>query len=152
MPEQNPNARRLVVCKGCKEKKEHHSKEMCFNCYRRLSWKPREIVCKRCQKTKPHHARGYCNSCHNVVYHYDKIKEYNARKYHNISLEKYRSLTKKCVLCGFDKVTDLHHLDGDHKNNKSSNLVGLCPNHHKMYHTPDWKEEVTNLLKKKGYL
>ncbi len=151
MVEKNPNSRRIILCKGCNEKKEFHSKEMCYKCYKKYSWKPKKVICKRCQRERPHHARGYCSSCHNVVYHYDLIKAHNAKKSHNISLELYRKITEKCVLCGFDKVVDLHHKDGNHKNDQISNLVGLCPNHHKMFHTEPFREEIVSWLKKKGY-
>ena len=48
----------------------------------------------------------------------------------------------KCIICGFDKVVDVHHLDENNKNNSPDNLVPLCPNHHKMYHSIKYKQEV----------
>lgn len=55
---------------------------------------------------------------------------------------------KKCFICGFDKVVEVHHLDGNHHNNLVENLVPLCPNHHRMYHTKTHKTEVLEELKK----
>ena len=42
---------------------------------------------------------------------------------------------KKCVVCGEDKVVEVHHLDENKKNNKPENLVPLCPTHHKYWHS-----------------
>jgi predicted HNH restriction endonuclease len=46
---------------------------------------------------------------------------------------------------------DLHHLDGNHDNNSKKNLIGLCPNHHKMIHMIEFKEEILKQLKQKGF-
>lgn len=36
----------------------------------------------------------------------------------------------KCAVCGATGKLDVHHLDGNHKNNDSKNLVWLCHNCH----------------------
>jgi len=38
---------------------------------------------------------------------------------------------KQCLVCEEDEVIDVHHIDGDRKNNKPENLVPLCPLHHR---------------------
>jgi len=40
----------------------------------------------------------------------------------------------KCVICGFDAVVDVHHITSraNGGTNDFSNLITLCPNHHKM--------------------
>lgn len=38
-----------------------------------------------------------------------------------------------CVLCGFE-YSDVHHIDGRRSNNDPSNLICLCPNHHRLVH------------------
>jgi len=40
----------------------------------------------------------------------------------------------ECVICGYKISTDVHHWDGNKKNNNSNNLVLLCPNHHREVH------------------
>ena len=55
---------------------------------------------------------------------------------------------KKCAICGFDKAVDLHHLDHNRKNNSRGNLIGLCPNHHKMIHDMRYSDEVKSQLEK----
>ena len=61
---------------------------------------------------------------------------------------------KKCILCGFDKVVEVHHLDYNNKNNNKDNLVPLCPNHHATLHTKAHgklvEEEVSRKLRNVG--
>lgn len=42
---------------------------------------------------------------------------------------------KKCVVCGEDKIVDVHHFDEDKENNSPENLVPLCPTHHMYCHS-----------------
>ena len=54
--------------------------------------------------------------------------------------EQYRSTCflhheKECVVCGEDKIVEVHHLDENRKNNDPSNLIPLCPTHHKYWHS-----------------
>jgi hypothetical protein len=61
--------------------------------------------------------------------------------------KRYRTLAKraygelKCCVCGFTKIVDIHHADHNHSNNDPKNLIPLCPNHHRMYHSK-YVEEV----------
>jgi hypothetical protein len=140
-----------AICKLCGQKKKRQVKGCCFNCYRKHVWKRKLRICKHCKRERPHQAKEMCHSCFSKVYHYDHIKNSNYRRYHNISVELYKRITKRCGVCGFDKVVDLHHLDHDKKNNSETNLVGLCPNHHKMLHNYRFSKEVAEILKNKGY-
>jgi 5-methylcytosine-specific restriction endonuclease McrA len=92
---------------------------------------------------KPHKALGLCATCYIKTYHYDEAKAFNIMKWHNISLELYREITKKCLICGFDKAIHLHHLDKNHNNSSRENLIGLCPNHHEMIHMYEYEKELT---------
>ncbi len=100
---------------------------------------------------KKHQALGFCPGCYNSVFHLEKVKLYNARREYGIGSELYKKIIEKCVICGFDKAVDLHHLDHNHKNNSENNLIGLCPNHHKLIHTKKYQKEVFSALKEKGY-
>jgi hypothetical protein len=42
---------------------------------------------------------------------------------------------KKCCICGFDHIVEVHHMDCNKENNKPNNLIPLCPNHHRMFHS-----------------
>ena len=42
---------------------------------------------------------------------------------------------KKCCICGFDHIVEVHHMDCNRENNNPNNLIPLCPNHHRMFHS-----------------
>ena len=140
----------IKKCINCGEQKEHHAKGLCFNCYTRTAWKPKIGPCKRCNREMPLHAKGLCRGCYSFVFQLDKNKAWSQRKNYGLDIETYKKITETCKLCGFDKVVDLHHLDQNKQNNKESNLIGLCPNHHKMLHDFRYREEMLNSLKEKG--
>lgn len=142
----------IKICSKCGKEDEHHAKGLCFNCYRKFSWKPKIVVCKRCSKKRPSHAKGLCEGCYNFVFHLDKTKASNQRRKYGLDIVTYKKITKECILCGFIKVVDLHHLDEDKQNNSENNLIGLCPNHHKTLHDYRYREEIFNLLKEKGFI
>lgn len=150
-PKINPNSMKLKKCVTCGKVDEHHGKGMCRKCYKKQWVSSKVIICPECKREKTHHGKGLCASCYTRVHGYEHIKRYNARKYHDLSLELYRQITQFCVSCSFSKIVELHHLDGDKKNNSSNNLVGLCPNCHKMIHSFDYFEEIKANLKQKGF-
>jgi len=80
----------------------------------------------------------------------EQTKAQNYKKRYHVGIT-YKQLTKECIICGFNKVVGLHHIDENRKNNNSNNLIGLCPNHHQMYHNYRYREEITNLLRNRGY-
>lgn len=135
-------------CGECEGSNEIHAKGFCYKCYKK-QWQPKIIICKNCKKERKHHAFGLCSPCHMKLHHYDLIKSYNVRKYHNISLELYRKLATSCIVCGFDKIVELHHLDYNRQNNYENNLVALCPNHHKMLHKEEYSQEIKEVILKK---
>lgn len=40
-----------------------------------------------------------------------------------------------CVVCGEHRVVEVHHLDENRENNDPTNLVPLCPTHHRYWHS-----------------
>ena len=42
---------------------------------------------------------------------------------------------KKCCICEFDLIVEVHHMDCNKNNNHPENLIPLCPNHHRMFHS-----------------
>ena len=141
-------ARKTIKCKKCGKLAEHHAKGMCFSCYRK-QWTPPLRICKNCGRERPHNAYGLCKTCYTKEHRYDEVKGFNCKKRHNINFELYKKLTKKCVICDFDKIVELHHLDGNKKNVSKENFVGLCPNHHKMLHDIRFRKEIFDLLENK---
>ena len=51
--------------------------------------------------------------------------------YRKIALPYYGNF---CAICKYDKIVNVHHIDGDRSNNKINNLIVLCPNHHAEVH------------------
>lgn len=137
------------VCSNCKKEVIKHAKGMCITCYKKMHWKPKISVCPKCNRNLPLHAKGLCGGCYNTTFHLQYNKDQNYKKYHNIEPEIYKKVTKSCLICGFDKVVDLHHLDKNRKNNSEENMIGLCPNHHRMMHDLRYKEDIRRQIKEK---
>lgn len=141
----------IRVCTNCSKEKEHHAKGLCYACYKKLNWSPKIKKCRRCQKPRAIHAKGLCASCYNTTFHADKAKAYHQRKKNNITLTQFRKTTKQCAICGFDKIVDIHHIDLNTTNNSPKNLIGLCPNHHRMIHNHNFRPKIFAILKQKGF-
>ena len=140
----------IKKCKGCGKDDEHHAKGFCYNCYRKLAWKPKKKECEKCGRVMHIHAKGVCPGCYTTKFRLKYNKDWNYKNRHNIDPEIYKKITERCLICGFDKVVDLHHVDENSKNNSQNNLIGICPNHHKMFHHMNFRQEIIKLLKEKG--
>ena len=58
---------------------------------------------------------------------------------------------KECVICGEDKLVEVHHMDENNKNNEIENLIPLCPTHHQYWHSRyrnEIEEKVNSYIKK----
>jgi len=137
-------------CPKCNKLKTKFVKGVCNPCYRRCFWKRKLKKCNRCERTLPLQAKGLCGGCYNTTFHLDRVKKINARKRYNLDFETYEEITKECAICKFNKVVDLHHIDHNHSNNSIENLVGLCPNHHKLIHVERYRLEIMEMLKQIG--
>ena len=84
-----------------------------------------------------------CSKCGGIKIKYRKGKNrkgywacYNKEKEKRITYRKH--LKDKCNECGFIPVNkiqmDIHHIDGNHKNNKLENLETLCACCHRLKH------------------
>jgi hypothetical protein len=67
------------------------------------------------------------------------ISEYYHNLRHPRLSKKYREICfnnhkHECVVCGEDKILDVHHYDSDRTNNNPNNLIPLCPTHHGYVH------------------
>ena len=138
----------IKKCVKCGQEKEHQAKGMCYYCYKKFSWKPKTGLCKRCHRDLPLHSKGMCGGCYNFVFHLESSKAWNYKKWYGLDPETYKKITEKCVICGFDKIVDLHHLDSNRNNDSEKNMIGLCPNHHKMIHMIEFRDEVLQQLNK----
>lgn len=90
-------------------------------------------------------------SCSNTKYRSGKnngnwkdISEYTERK--NRFAIKYRSICfenhkHECVVCGENKLLDVHHFDGNKFNNSAENLIPICATHHNYLHSK-YRDEI----------
>lgn len=53
-----------------------------------------------------------------------------------------RKYKEECIICGWSISVDSHHIDENHNNNDPDNLVFLCPNHHRMAHLKEYKDQI----------
>ena len=107
---------------------KEHTKE-CERCGKSFTFEARI-------KTKTYNKKKYCSrSCANDRSDWWKR---NATRYRTICFQYH---PKQCIICGFDKIVEVHHRDHNHNNNQHMNLIPLCPNHHQMLHSK-WKNDV----------
>lgn len=58
----------------------------------------------------------------------------------------FKTFENKCQICFFEKCIEVHHIDGDRKNNIKENLIPLCPNHHMMVHQKKYNYEIQSQI------
>lgn len=75
----------------------------------------------------------------------DGIQRQVGKEYRRICFEYWKHI---CAIpdCGWDKVVEVHHIDDDHNNNDKKNLIPLCPNHHRLTVTNEWKDEIRKVI------
>lgn len=89
-------------------------------------------VCKKTFQVKENDPKVTCShSCSNTYFN-GISRNRNISNYRTIA---FRSHKKRCVVCGEDKIVEVHHYDKNHINNEIDNLIPLCPTHHKYYHS-----------------
>jgi len=116
-----------------------------------------EVTCQSCskqfdvierEKLFPSKEKYFCSrSCANSVGGRTKAEKYNhSGHYRKIAFKLHG---ESCLVCGFNKVIEVHHIDENRKNNSKDNLVPLCPNHHMMIHRSKFREEIIAEIKLK---
>lgn len=116
-------------------------KVCCYNCNIVFDVEERE-------KQYPTKNRYFCcKSCANSEggKAYSKLREEKNELNYRTIAEKYHK--KECVVCGFNKIVEVHHINESHKDNSPNNLIWLCPNHHQMYHST-FKVEIQPYIDK----
>lgn len=103
----------------------------CANCEKQV-WKTKAVL-KRSKSGKYFCSKHCATIVNNTVY---KSAENNPNwaggnsSYRKIALNAYGSF---CRVCNYsiEAILEVHHIDGNRKNNKLENLMVLCPTHHK---------------------
>ena len=108
-------------------------KIQCAFCGKEIDRKPSEI--KRSKTGNVYCNKSCSNSKNNTLFKSDK----NHQNY-KTGISSYRKKAfktgDKCEECKIDElyVLEVHHIDGNRKNNKKDNLKILCANCHKRAH------------------
>ncbi len=128
---------RRKICEECGFLKMIHGKGLCKTCYSKKRWK---------EKGKHERKKKFDENPKLLQKNREYSRKYWIEKKHRMPYEDYKKLTKKCVICNFSKIVELHHLNKNPKDNKRENLVGLCPNHHKLIHNEFFKKDTQKEL------
>lgn len=92
--------------------------------------------CPICQKefeSKENAEQVTCSySCSNTYFARKRNKPERYKNYKTICFHHHK---KECVVCGENRIVEVHHMDEDHENNDPMNLVPLCPTHHQYWHS-----------------
>jgi hypothetical protein len=113
-----------------------------------------EIVIKNCPicgnsfETRKGHKREKTTCSHSCSNTYFAEKRNIPSRYKNYKTICFKKWPKKCLVCGYDKIVSVHHLDENHSNNHPDNLVPLCMNCHEEIHHTRYKNEVIDKLEK----
>ena len=134
------------------------SRKYCLECSpflqhntQNLNEEKKKKKCLNCGKTLGHRAKVYCSmQCQNEYQYIKYIADWKAgiedglRGEYGISTKIKRYLFDKynssCCMCGWNETNhysgkiplEVHHIDGDYRNNREENLQLLCPNCHSL--------------------
>lgn len=146
IPKNGHQARKKYCSKKCKDRASNYIKGN------------KKILCPDCKKPMT----AYSNSCRKCSY---KKMDIRAEKNgmwkggisNNYQMRIYRTILKDngvdiniCSICGLtkEKRMCIHHIDGNHGNNKLENLLPLCFNCHGRSHIKDKVKLVCKYCKK----
>jgi hypothetical protein len=132
----------LYVCKKCIYK---NSREI----------KTCPVCNKEYESLKKQNKKTCSYSCSNKFF---RTGENNGNwKEHTYRTTCFSKHEKKCIACDESKIVEVHHYNGNHKDNRIENLVPICPTHHKYIHSryaneilPIVEKYVKNFIAKLG--
>ena len=96
----------------------------------------KEFVVREREKLFPSKNEYHCSrKCANAKGGRAKSSKYHTDDKAHYTTVCFRHHKKECIICGETNIVEVHHLDGDKTNNNPSNLIPLCPTHHKYWHS-----------------
>jgi len=113
---------------------------------KRTKYKKIKKICPICEKEfetrlgSPKEKIVCSHACANTYFRSGE-KNPNYKKDENLTgIIKYvkicfRYHEKKCVYCEEKNIVEVHHYDGNKKNDLPENLIPLCPTHHRYWHS-----------------
>lgn len=96
--------------------------------------------------TRKNHKREKTTCSHSCSNTFFALLRNKPEKYKNYRTICFKYWPKECLICGWNRIVEVHHFDNNHKNNDKNNLVPLCPNHHAELISKRFKDETYNLL------
>lgn len=123
----------------------------------------RKTLCLMCEKktSNPKYCCFECSILHVEKIGFQKLQNGSLLCPQTIKRYLYKKHGMKCMECGWAELNpttnkvplEMHHVDGNSDNNKESNLIILCPNHHALqpYHKGSVKGGGRHARRKKAY-
>lgn len=117
------------TCSAIYSNRNHKSKKYCKNCGNEITRKNANLFCSH-----------RCTGIYNKQLLYETIESNNSVSYKTLRDYLMDKQKERCSKCGWGEQNpvsktvclDLHHKDGDFKNNKLNNVELLCPNCHSL--------------------
>ena len=148
--------KKCITCENTFESKKCDNRKFCShscsakysNSSRTINKKERIENCLNCDKKLKSKNAQYCsNTCFSNYRTNEinkKIKEgdisFYEKRYKRYLIDNFGNKCMKCNWCEINETTgnipiQLHHIDGNYKNNNLNNLILLCPNCHSLTST-----------------
>jgi hypothetical protein len=85
---------------------------------------------------------GIKNDNYKDINELDKRSRTFCLKYRKICFDNHEH---KCIVCGENKILDVHHFDENKFNNEPSNLIPICATHHNYLHSK-YRGEIIDIV------
>ena len=138
-PKRNDNSGLIKAQEMINERKLGKLKDFSVKCYNCQG----DMIVNEREKQHPRKSKYYCSSsCANSQGGKAKAiqDEVNGVMNYTTIAKKYNK--SECIICGFDKIVSVHHVNNNHQDDRKENLIILCPNHHHMVHSK-YSGEIT---------
>lgn len=122
----------IIQCPHCdRSLKKPHLKRHIEKCVKNPDF---GTPCPKCGTLKHPKQETCSTACYNSLFR-SGVNNPNHKNGNNYRTICFNHHEKSCCVCGFDLIVEVHHMDENNKNNDPKNLIPLCPNHHKVWHS-----------------